>query len=342
MSSFILSDYWQTPELPDESKPINTAIHSEEPSAARAFFRLVRSRIAARDTLQAYRFIWRAARSPIATKRWLRSLDRLRLLTGAPAIPFYLARKPGRDFLHHGLSYEAKIELLTGHYRQLISATGPRFTGELLGGRRVVLAEFPGKASAIYRIGMARNDHFRREGEIIVDLRRDDSDRPLATLSLVLGAFDRMAPADLWIGGLQGCKGDDSKTVTVATTRDLWGLRPKDLMMHAAYGLGEVFGAASLKAIANEGHIDHRPDAKVLKRKADYDSFWRELDGVPIAGGFFLLPSVRRRRAEDEVPAAKRKAWRARHALADDVEAQILRLKDHHRGVCRSVRAPGA
>ena len=302
------------------------AINSEHPGPLRTLAEIVWSQVAAGERLQAYRLAVRAARSPRATLAWLRTLEQLRRLTGARAVPFYLARKPGRDFLHHRLSYDAKIGLLTGHYRQLLATMGPAFTGRVLEGRKIALAAFRGRAGALFRIDMARNDYFSREGEIIVTLRRADDDRPLAMLSLVLGALEPGAPADLWIGGLQGCRGEDSKAVTVATTKDLWGLRPKDLLMRAACDLGQVFGAASLKAIANQAHVDHRPRAKVLNRKADYDAFWRERGGVPIADDYFLLPATRSRRSEDEVPAAKRKAWRARCALADDIDAQIHRL----------------
>ena len=139
----------------------------------------------------------------------------------------------------------------------------------------------------------------------------------------MLGALSPGEPVDLWIGGLQGCKGDDSKRATVATTRDLWDLRPKDLMVAVAYQLMEIFDASNLKAISNHGHIVRRPGAKMQKRTADYDAYWSELGGAAMPDGFFLLPPERRVRLESDVLPAKRKAWRARQTLIADVEAQM-------------------
>lgn len=312
--------------------PNGSATKPQRPSGLRVFHQLVSSQIASGEGLKAWRFINRAVRSPVSTLSWLRALDRLRLTTGTASAPFYLARKPGRDFLHHQLSYRQKITLLSAHYHHLVLTMGPRFTGKLLEGQSFILAEFHGKSGGAYRLSMERNDLFCREGEIIVELRRADDDLRIATLSLVIGAVTPGAAADLWVGGLQGCKGEDSKAVTVATTKELWGLRPKDLMMNTAFCLHHLFALNGLKVIGNAGHIDHRPRAKVLKRRADYDGFWLELGGAPIGGDFFALPPERRRRCEDEVPAAKRKAWRLRQALAADIDAQIRHLDAHGDG----------
>lgn len=284
---------------------------------------VVGQRFLAGDYLDARRFIWRAVRSPLTTASWLKALDDVRQTAGVRTIPFNLARKPGRHFLNHRLSYASKIGLLAGHYRQLLSTIGVELTAGLLEGRAFTIAEFSGKSGA-YLLLLARNERFGREGEIIVDLKRVGDDQPLATLSLVLGALSPGDGADLWIGGLQGCKGEHSKGETIAVTRDLWGLRPKDLMMVIAYRLGEVFGAIRLKAISNEAHVLRRPSAKSRKPIADYDAYWAEIGGAPLGDGFFLLPPTRRIRLESEVSAAKRKTWRARHALIADIEAQVF------------------
>lgn len=169
-----------------------------------------------------------------------------------------------------------------------------------------------------------------------MSLVRTDDDRQIASLSFVIGAVDSGRPPDFWIGGLQGCKGVESKAVTIQATRDLWGLRPKDLLIHAGYALADVFGAANLKAISNLGHARHAMKRKKDGWRADYDAYWRELGGAPIAGDFFLLPRARRRRSIEDVPLAKRSAWRARYAVVDAIRADIGRLAAPRRA------APGA
>lgn len=309
------------------------ASRRNRPSALRLLGQLVWARVAEGTPRDARRLVWRAARRPFTTRGWLRTLDGLRLQTGAPAIPFGLARKPGRAFLHRALGYSQKVRLLETHYARLLATLGSRLTGRILAGEQLVLAEFSGKSSTVYRLRLSRNEACRREGELIVVLTTASSDRPLASLSLVAGAYaDAIAPT-LWIGGAQGCRGTDSRELTVAVTRDLWGLRPKDMLIHAARGLAPVFGVRQLKAISDAGHVIPRARAGAVGRQADYDAYWRELGGVPDHEGFFVLPMARPRRAEGDVPSAKRKAWLARCALIEAIHAGVRGLAGWSHGV---------
>ncbi len=290
------------------------------------FYQLIASQIAIGEFRRAFRLAWRAVRSPVATWRWLDELERVRVRAVVETVPYRLARKASQAFLHHALSQRATIHLLTAHYERLLAALGSPTVARILRGEVVVLAQIEGRAAVPYRLCLARNALNSSEGELIVNLVRRDDDRRVASLSIVVGAMMAGEPIDLWIGGLQRCEGADSKAVTVQATKDLWGLRPKDLLIHAAYALADVFEAAGIKAIANAGHILQPTSGRKVGWHADYDAFWRELGGAPIAGDFFLLPKARPRRSVEEVSPAKRKAWRARYALADEISADIRRL----------------
>ena len=302
------------------------AFRVRRPNGWALLHELISSQVAIGELRGAVRLVWRAVRSPIATSRCMEALDRVRMHAGVEAVPYRLARKFSQGFLHHSLPRAARVNLLTTHYERLLAVMGSRFVGRILRQEVVVLAEFKGRSAASYRLCLARNDQHFREGELIVSLVRKDDERQVASLSVFVGALYSGDPPDLWIGGLQGAKGVDSKAVTIQTTRDLWGLRPKDLLIHAGYGLAGIFGAANLKAISNAGHARHALKRKKEGVHADYDAYWRELGGAPIAGDFFLLPKGRRRRSVEDVPPAKRSAWRARCALADEIGGDIRRL----------------
>ena len=296
------------------------------PDAWGLLYKLISSQMAVGEFTRAFRLAWRTVRSPIATLGWLDALERVRVRAGVETIPYRLARKASQTFLHHSLPQTATINLLTMHYERLLNTLGAQFVGALLRDEVVVAAEIVSRSAARYQLRLARDSLNSSEGELIVDFVRVDGDKRVASLSIVVGALAPGCPPDLWIGGLQGCNGADSKVVTVQATKDLWGLRPKDLLIHAAYALRDVFGAASLKAISNAGHAHRRTAGGIVGWHADYDAFWRELGGAPIAGGFFLLPEARRRRSVEDVPSDKRRAWRARYTLVDQVDADIHRL----------------
>jgi hypothetical protein len=290
------------------------------------FRRLIASQVAIGEPARAFRLAWRFVRSPIETLRWLETLERVCVRAGVETAPYRLARKASQKFLRRALPRAATINLLTTHYERLLLALGSQNVGRILSGEVIVAAEIAGRSAVPYRLCLARETLNSREGELIVNLVRKDDDRRVASLSVVVGAMAPGRPVNLWIGGLQGSNGADSKAVTVRATRDLWGLRPKDLLMHAAYALADVFEVESIEAVSNAGHV--LQPAKGVKEgwRADYDAFWRECGGAPIAGDFFLLPKARPRRSVEEVSPAKRKAWRARYALADEISADIRRL----------------
>ncbi|MFI4975284.1 MAG: VirK/YbjX family protein [Caulobacterales bacterium] len=292
------------------------------------FREIISSRLAAGAGLHAAKFTLRAALAPVATLRWLRALERLRAQTGVEELPFDLARKSGRAFLHHALGRAARIRMLEQHYAQLLNALGPAFVSRILGGEQIPLAELTGKSGRRYRLVLGRDGLFSKEGELVVSLFREAPVRRVVSLSFVVGALAAGGAADLVIGGLQGGRSVHAKSDIGEATKDLWGLRPKNLVVDAAYGLAHRLGAASLRAVSNRGHVLRGVGARGVRISADYDAFWRELGGALTGAGYYLLPNVRRRRAEAEVAPAKRKAWRARYALLDDVTARIRGLSD--------------
>ena len=292
--------------------------------------RLVSSQLAIKDLKKARRLVWSAVRFPATTLSWLTALERVRVRAGVETIPYRLARKASQKFLHHSLPRSATINLLTTHYERLLATLGAQFVGALLRDKVVVLGEIKSRSAARYRLCLGRVALNPREGELVVHLVQMQDNRRVASLTVVVGALHRGGAPDLWIGGLQGCQGPDSKAVTVQATRDLWGLRPKDLLIHVAYALHDVFDAANIKAISNAGHALRPTGLEKAGWHADYDAFWRELGGEPIPGDCFRLPKVRHRRSIEEVPSAKRNAWRARYALVDEMTATIRRLAIGH------------
>ncbi len=288
------------------------------------------TQIARKNLRKVFRLSWRFARSPIATWRWLRELERIRVVCGLEALPYDVVRKSGQRYLHHSLPQAAKHNLLTTHYSLVLATLGAPFLARLLREESFTLAELKGRQDSVYRLRLSFNFLNFREGELSVDLFKAEGDIRVASLSLVAGALTPGAPPSLWIGGIQGASRADAKAVTVLATKELSGLRPKDALVHAAYALAERLGATELMAISNAGHFRHAAWHKKAGWYADYDSFWQELGGVPVAGDFFLLPKTRARRSIEEVAPPKRAAWRARYALVDQITADIQRLAQKH------------
>jgi uncharacterized protein VirK/YbjX len=273
----------------------------------------------------ARRLAWRIVRSPAAMGRWVDTLDRISAACGLACAPCDLIRKPRGILLARRLTVAERFALIASHYERLLDRFGPGLAGQILAGEEIKLFELIGRSGAIYDLTLGRGMVFAREGELGVCLSEAATGRRLALLTVTAGVLAKSAQARLWIGALQGCAGADSKATTVRVTRDLNGARPKDLMVEIACSLNRVLDLGGIAGVSNVQQV------KAFSRQAggrfaDYDAYWSELGGTARADGFFDLPAERPRREAHEVPAAKRKAWLARRALVEALDAAIQRL----------------
>lgn len=128
----------------------------------------------------------------------------------------------------------------------------------------------------------------------------------------------------LAIGCLQGPGGDDARELVRDLTKQMHGLRPKQLMLALACTFARHLGIGRVVGIANHAHPLHRRRAGQFQ--ADYDAFWIEQHGVA-AGSWFALPVEPARKSEADVPSQHRAAFRRREALrmaAEGVLSAVL------------------
>jgi uncharacterized protein len=160
------------------------------------------------------------------------------------------------------------------------------------------------------------------EGELCLQLC-DVNEAPLYSIVFSIVGENRPRIA---IGCLQGPKGDDARDVVRALTRNLHGMRPKQLMLSLVYAFARRYGIRDIVAIGNEAHPLRRTGRPVL---SDYDAFWTEQQGAAIAGGWYALPASPHRKPEAEVPSQHRSAFRRREALRLQAEQTVMDALGH-------------
>lgn len=125
------------------------------------------------------------------------------------------------------------------------------------------------------------------------------------------------------IGCLQGPSGTDAREAVRDLTRQMHGLRPKQLMLFLACALARHFGIGRVLGIANAAHPLSRRRGGLFQ--ADYDAFWVEQQGVAEAeSGWFSLPVDPPRKHEADVPSHHRSAFRRREGLRLAAEALLI------------------
>jgi uncharacterized protein VirK/YbjX len=291
-----------------------------------AAFKLLQGVVAADVALgergRAGRLVLRCLRRPAEAIAWLDAAEGLRAACGLDALPSDLLRKPSRSFLHADLTFGERALILQTHYARLRDRFGAPLVRAWLAGEAADLA-LPAKSSDAYRLRIGRSLQNGREGELHFALLAGVDQQRIASMALAIGPGSQGEA--LFLGGMQGCSGPKAKEATVNATRALHGLRPKDLLVHAAYafaqrsGIGEILGVGALAHV----HADPRHGAAW---PFDYDAFWTSLGGVQTSRQLYRLPAVRERRCEGAVAPARRKAWRLKYALVDGLGADIAGL----------------
>ena len=260
----------------------------------------------------------RAALHPRQTPRWLQ------LLNSHPAFSEYVRNCPRflykiyRPYSSHALSADGRLEAIRAHYDFVFRrGLGQTLIRASLG--PVVLAEAAGKSGLPYQIHLRTVNMFDREGELVLQLAQDD--KVLYTVAFTVAPRDgRLAVS---VGCIQGGKTDDAREAIRTATRELHGIRPKQLMAMLVRQLGHEYGCARMLMVSNRNRVIYKAirNGRVL---ADYDQLWEELGAARRADGDWELACAPVAAPDLEaIPSKKRSEARKRHELvrkmADDV-----------------------
>lgn len=154
------------------------------------------------------------------------------------------------------------------------------------------------------------------EGELCIQLSNTD-DHPL--YRLILSVIDERPT--IAIGCIQGPDGQNGRDIVRDLTRNMHGMRPKQLMLSLAYAFAQHFGIERILAVGNAAHPLRQARGKF---QADYDAFWLEQKGRDVGDGWFMLPEALSRKSESEVPSNHRSAFRRREAMRIEAERLLI------------------
>lgn len=214
-----------------------------------------------------------------------------------------------------------RLRALLSHYRFMLARLpGALFDAVYLEGG-VPLGLLALKDGRELVLSLRPSIHKGCEGELTLQL--DDLDGRVLYRIVFTVIDDGEALA---IGCLQGPGGADARDVVRDLTRNMHGLRPKQLMLGLTYAFARQLGIARVLGIANAAHPLHRRRGE--RFQADYDAFWLEQQGVARPDGWFALPAEAPHKSEADVPSNHRSAFRRREALrirAEELLAGALR-----------------
>ncbi|MDR7051964.1 uncharacterized protein VirK/YbjX [Duganella sp. 3397] len=257
-----------------------------------------------------------------AADGWLQLLNSSPLFTDLVADHPRMIYKIFRPYFSNTMGYNARLNLLSEHYRFILrQGLGPLTA--LASKDRVVLARVTGKTGLPYHIQLAAVEPMEREGELVLQLVHGDD----VVYNCAFSFHQDERGTVLGVGCMQGPRGDHGLQVIKDATRELHGLRPKNMMVKLLVQIGHVLGCAELRLVGNGNRTVCR-SVRQGKVHADYDALWQELDATPRTDGDYRLPC--QALAEPDLAAIaskKRSEARKRHetlaALADGIGASL-------------------
>ena len=219
-----------------------------------------------------------------ATYGWLQLLNSHPLFMDLVKAKPRLVYKIYRPYLSNTMDCAQRVELLQQHYRFIFrQGLGPLTVRAARGG--VVLGSVEGKSGVQYQIELRAIEPMEREGELVMQLKQDGE----LVYSCAFSFLQGVRGMQLGIGCMQGSKSEHGLQVIKDATRELHGLRPKNLMVKLLSQIGHDYGCVELRLVSNANRVVCGA-ARQGKVHADYDTLWQELDAGRRADGDWRLP----------------------------------------------------
>jgi uncharacterized protein VirK/YbjX len=256
---------------------------------------------------------------PSATLRWRRFIQQHPALKHlARSTPQFISKIHG-PYLMAQITCQTRVDLLISHYRLLFELGYERMVSACLR-KSVLLCEFAGRGKEMYRLELCRPTKHFRWGEVALRLSLEG--RQVYTLAFSVMHADHENV--LVVGGMEGLLATDDVFCVKRITRDMYGLRPRDLLIHAVTEIARHFYCSRVILTGNKNKIP--PDSKrVCRRSSDYDRAWREVSAAAREDGNFELICK---------PGPSRQYWishRPAERLMDRIRFESVRTLKQHR-----------
>ncbi|BEV14453.1 VirK/YbjX family protein [Herbaspirillum sp. DW155] len=259
----------------------------------------------------------RALLYPRQTRRWLAFWNKTSTHAALALATPRLLHKIYRPYQSLRLRQPQRLDILTSHYDFIIGHSLAPLV--LQASRRPIpLGRFQGKSGQDYEVRLAAISSLDHEGELALHLYCGQE-------HLFSTAFTLCRQGAGWIvriGCLQGAGSANSREQIRRATRDLFGLRPKALMVRLVRAIGAGFGCARVVLVSNGNRVSNRRSKKG-RVHADYDAFWQELGAARRSDGDYELPCEEAAPNLQDLPSRKRAEGRQRQALTQAVTQQV-------------------
>ncbi|MDX1915086.1 MAG: DUF535 family protein [Methylophilus sp.] len=226
-------------------------------------------------------------------------------------------------YIHNQWDVAQRFDTILGHYQLIKSQPDFLDVADEKPKKVLDLSEYSSGVSVV----VDRAVWFRREGEIVLNLFKDDL--RVESIAFTLANLD--GDLVLYVGAIQGIHANEnSLEINKALTKELEGMRPRSFVIELLRMIAQHIGANKIYAISDENRHHRHPYFASQHQdslKTHYDSIWEEHGGEVCQNGFFLMPIDKRRKELADVSSNKRAMYRRRYEMLDNIGEMISRLQ---------------
>lgn len=225
-------------------------------------------------------------------------------LTGATEGLVNFEDKPFKAYLNKKMSKRAKLDIAHGSLNFIEKSFRPEALPQLYDmanfGRTLIAIPLKNGSSIDVKFLASP---FQEEGELMLLMFLGDK----RVYSICFSCTD---DGRAWIGGIQGGKDIDNEEVK-ALTKELYGTRPKNLIITLLYGFLAFFNIKEIYAIDSDFHV------KSDRVKTRYSELWLEIGGEKHRRGWYKLPPTEIKKSLEEVKSKHRSQFIKREGLKE-------------------------
>ncbi|OCG08056.1 hypothetical protein A9G13_07620 [Gilliamella sp. wkB178] len=222
-------------------------------------------------------------------------------------MPYSMPEKLFHKYLNEKISYNKKLSILNSHIDFIDQKINSNAIGKLYSPiiHGIQLAEVEGKNDTKISLYLT-SALYPREGDLRIIMRFDEQ--------LVFSIhFTITLSGEIYIAGVQG---HTSREILKKLTKDLFGFRPKNLMVALILDIAKFFNIENIYAVKSEAHV------KLGKFEFNYDELWQELNGVSYDKAWFKLPCNQIPKSIDDIKSNKRSEFKKRELIREDIDIQ--------------------
>ena len=220
-------------------------------------------------------FWFRFVAHPVLTMRWWSFLARF-TARGFPAPHDDLLQKPLSKFLVHRMRNSERLKLLTDHFLIAAENLSRKSMMALWCGEWLEMGVVEGRTEQYAcQLSLADRCGGRHEGAFAIRLVRMRDRALICTCQFAFLRQGSKGGYTFVIGGMQGPR--SGKRLTVETTRDLFGLRPKEAILMVLQGLTFEGASGQYRAVSQARQpIQYRRVNRRSMMRSAADVFWAE------------------------------------------------------------------